>query len=96
MPFHARRSPTVCAAQRPCWHATPNVVRPLVLSKGNNGIYYPMSFDRVCYTREMIACPPDVIHLCVQYKFDDGMPRRHRLTMCVFQRAMMELNARRR
>ena len=43
---HARRLSTVCAALRRLWHATPDVVRPCMLPKGDNGMPRPTSFDR--------------------------------------------------
>ncbi|TMW80697.1 hypothetical protein EJD97_016477, partial [Solanum chilense] len=67
------RRPTVCAAKGPCWHVTPNVVRPCVLSKGNDGIKYPTSSDRVCCMRVMMTCHVDVVPPCVLLKGDDSI-----------------------
>ena len=53
---HARRSSTVCAAQRRRWHAMPEAVRPFVLPKGDDGMPCPASFDRVCCQKAMMAC----------------------------------------
>ena len=53
---HARRSSTVCAAQRRRWHAMPKAVRPFVLPKGDDGMPCPASFDRVCCQKAMMAC----------------------------------------
>ena len=36
MAFHAQHRPTVRAVQGPCCHATPDVVRPYVQSKGGD------------------------------------------------------------
>ena len=38
MACNARRHPTVYAAQRQRWHATPDVVRPCLPSKGDDGM----------------------------------------------------------
>ena len=38
---HARRRSIVCAAQTSCLHATPDVVRPFVLPKGDDGMPRP-------------------------------------------------------
>ena len=67
--------PTVCAVQKRLWHATPDVVRPYVLPKGNDGMTRSMSLDRLCCPRAMMAYharrwPPSVLS-----KGDDGMPR---------------------
>ena len=56
MSCHARRLSTMCAALRRCWHAMPDVVRPFVLPKGDDGIPRPTSFDRVCCPKAMMAC----------------------------------------
>ncbi|TMW88188.1 hypothetical protein EJD97_018934 [Solanum chilense] len=76
MACHARRRPTVCAAKGPCWHVTPNVIRPCVLSEGNDGIKYPTLSDRVCCTRVMMTCHVDVVPPCVLLKgeYRIGMP----------------------
>ena len=55
MACHARRRSTVCAAKRRRWHATPDAVRPCV-PKGDDGMPRPMSFDRVCVPKVMMAC----------------------------------------
>ena len=56
MACHARRSPTVCAAQGRCVYATPNVVRPCVLPKGGEVMPCLTSFDRVCCPRAVMSC----------------------------------------
>ena len=38
MEFHSRRHPTMCDAQWPCEHATPDIVRPCLQSKGDDGM----------------------------------------------------------
>ena len=45
-----------CAAQGRLWHATPDVVRPFMVSKGDDGMPCPMSFDRLCCPKAMMAC----------------------------------------
>ena len=47
---------TVFAVQGRQWHATPNAVRPFVLPKGDDGMPYPASFDRVCCLKAVMAC----------------------------------------
>uniref|UniRef100_A0A494G8X0 Uncharacterized protein n=1 Tax=Solanum lycopersicum TaxID=4081 RepID=A0A494G8X0_SOLLC len=54
--LHVTPDITVCASQGPCWHATPNVVRPCVLSKGDDGMPDPMSFVSVFCQMVKIAC----------------------------------------
>ena len=56
MACRARRCSTVCAAQRRCLHATPDVVRLCVLPKGDDGMPRPTSFDSVCFPKAMMAC----------------------------------------
>ena len=56
MACHARRRSTVCAAQRRWWHATPDVVRPCVLPKGDDGMPRPTSFNCVCCPKAVMAC----------------------------------------
>ena len=51
-----RRCLTVCAVQKQWWHATPNVIRPYVLSKGDDCMPRPMSSDCVFFPSAMIAC----------------------------------------
>ena len=46
MSCHARRRPTLRDAQRHRWHATPDVVRPCVLPKGDDGMPRLTLFDR--------------------------------------------------
>ena len=54
--FHAPHRPTVGAVQGRRWHATPEVIRPCVLSKGGDGMPHPMSSDFLCCPKAMIAC----------------------------------------
>ena len=55
MAFHARRRLTVFDVQARQWHATPDVVRPFVLPKGDDGKPCPASFDRVCCAKSVMA-----------------------------------------
>ena len=48
--------PTVCAVQRRLWHATPDVVQPCVLPKGNDGMPCPTPFDCVCCPKAVMEC----------------------------------------
>ena len=56
MACYTRHSPTVCAAQGPCGHATLYVIRSCVLSKGDDNIPCPTSSDRLCFLRAMMKC----------------------------------------
>ena len=56
MSCHARRRSIVCAAQGRLCHATPDVVRLCVLSKGGDVVPRSTLFDRVCFPKAMIAC----------------------------------------
>ena len=47
MTCYARRRPTLCAVQGLLRHAMLNVARSCVLSKRDNGMPQPTSFDRV-------------------------------------------------
>ena len=72
---HARRRSTVCATQRRLWHAMPDVVRPCVLPKDDDGMQRPTLFYHVRYPKAVMRC--DAIRrstACVA-KGDDGMPR---------------------
>uniref|UniRef100_A0A494GA82 Uncharacterized protein n=1 Tax=Solanum lycopersicum TaxID=4081 RepID=A0A494GA82_SOLLC len=74
----ARHRLTVCAFQARLCHATPDVIRPCVLSKGGgDGMPRPTSFDRVCHQWAMMA-------------YD----ARRRLTMSATPRAVMACHAR--
>ncbi len=53
---HAWRRPNVCAIQGLWWHAMPYIVLPCMLLKGNDGIPCPISSDRICCPRVMMAC----------------------------------------
>ena len=51
----------MCCTWNICWkllHATPDVVRPFVLSKGYDGMPCPTPSDRVCCPKAMMACHP--------------------------------------
>ena len=70
MSCHARRRPTVCAVQGQCYHATLDVIRLCVQSKGGDVMPHlfvravqgrdvmptPTSFDRVCCPRAVMSC----------------------------------------
>ncbi|MBQ2124130.1 MAG: hypothetical protein II200_09145 [Bacteroidaceae bacterium] len=56
MACHARRRPTVYAVKGRRWHATPDDGRPSMLSKGEDGMPRPTSFDRVCCKKAKMAC----------------------------------------
>ena len=75
MSCHARCRLTVCAAQRRWYHATTDVVRPSVLSRGGNDMSRPTSFERVCCPKAVMSSSPNVVLSCVLPKGDDGMPR---------------------
>ena len=55
MACHARRRPTVYAVKGRRWHATPDVVRPCVLQKGEDGMPRQTPFDRVCCPKAYFA-----------------------------------------
>ena len=61
MAYNAQRRPTVCAAEEPFLHATRDIVRPCVLSKGDDGMPDPMSFVSVFCQMVKIACTPNVV-----------------------------------
>ena len=48
--------PTVCGVQGRLFHATPDVVRPSVLSKGGDGMSRPTLLDRVCCPKAVMSC----------------------------------------
>ncbi|TMW84816.1 hypothetical protein EJD97_024314 [Solanum chilense] len=56
MECQSRRRTTVCAAQGQCWHATHDVVRLCLLTKGHAGMPHLTLFDRLCCPRLMMAC----------------------------------------
>ena len=56
MAFYARHRLIVRDVQGRCCHATPDVVRPCVLSKGSDVMARLTSFDHVCYPRELMSC----------------------------------------
>ena len=56
MACHARRCPTICAAQTPYGHSTPYVVRSCMLSEGDYNMPHQTPYDRVCFTMAMMVC----------------------------------------
>ena len=56
MACHDRCRSSVCAAQRRLWLATPDVIRPCVLTKGVDGMPRSTSFDHVSHPRAMMVC----------------------------------------
>ena len=64
-------------------HATPDVVRPCVLSKGHDGMPRPTSFDRVCYQKAMMHSTPDVVRPCLPFKGYDGISTPDFVRPCV-------------
>ena len=73
--------PTVCAVQKRLWHATPDVVRPCVLPKGDDGMPRPTSSDRVCCPKAAMSCHARRCRPCVLSKGGDVMPRPTLLTV---------------
>uniref|UniRef100_A0A3Q7J7I9 Uncharacterized protein n=1 Tax=Solanum lycopersicum TaxID=4081 RepID=A0A3Q7J7I9_SOLLC len=67
MDCHVRRQSTACAAQMPFGHATPDVFRSCVLSKGDDNLPRLMSSDCMCCLMYTMACLPS--------KGRTGMPR---------------------
>ena len=53
---HTRRSLTMCFSQRQWWHATPDVVRPYVISKGNDYMPRRTLSDRLFCPMALMAC----------------------------------------
>ena len=56
MECHARRRSTICATQRRLWHAMPDVVRPCVLPKDDDGMPRPTLFDSVWCPKAVMSC----------------------------------------
>ena len=50
-----RSRPTVSAVEGQRWHVTPDVIRPLVLPNGDDGIERTISSHHVCCTMAMMA-----------------------------------------
>ena len=83
MECHSRLHPTTCAAQWPCRHVTPDVVRSCVLSKGDDKLPHQTLSDYVYSPKEMMACHVDVIQLCVLPKGDDTIAITNIVRTCV-------------
>ena len=49
----------IYAAQGPCGHAMPDIIRQCVQSNGDEGMQNSIWYDRVCYLMAMMAC-----HVC--------------------------------
>ena len=65
MACHARRGSTMCAVQRRCCHATPDIVRPSVLPKGGEVMPRLMSFDCVqSKGSDVMPHPTSSDHVC--------------------------------
>ena len=84
---HARRLSIVCAALRRLWHATPDVVRPCVLPKGDDGMPRPTSFDRFVQAKGNDGMPrPTLFHrVCCPKVMMSCHARRHSI-VCAAQR----------
>ena len=54
--IHARRILTMCIGQRTLLHATPDILRSCILSKGDDVMRRLTSSHRVCCPRVMMAC----------------------------------------
>ena len=50
-----RSHPTVSAVEGQGWHVTTNVIRPLVLPNGDDGIAHTISSHHVCCTKAIMA-----------------------------------------
>ena len=77
--------PTVCAVQRRLWHATPDVVQPCVLPKGDDGMPRPTLSYRVCCPKAVMSSHARCYRLCVLSKGGDVMPRPTLPCVCVVQ-----------
>ena len=91
MQCHARRRSIVCVVQTRCWHATPDIVRPCLPSKGDNGMPLPTLPDRLCCPKVMMAC-----HAQRRSIVCDGMSRLTLFDRVCCPRAIMACHARRR
>ena len=68
-------------------HATPDIVRPCMLSKGDDGMPCPTSSDRVCCPRAMRKCHTPH-RQCVSHKGNNDMPCLMSYDRMCFPRAM--------
>ena len=85
MACHPRRRSIVCVVQKAVMLATPNIVRPCVLSKGGDIMPRPTSSDRVCCPRAMMHATPDIAdHVCCPREVMSCHARRCRL--CVLSK----------
>lgn len=66
-----------------------------VLPKGDVGMPRPVSFYRLCFPKEIMACNADVDRPCVLPKGDDGMPRSSSFDHVCCPKAVMACHARR-
>ena len=88
--------PTVCAVQGRRCHATPDIVRPCVLSKGEDVMPCLMSSDCVCCPKAMMSCHARRCRPCVRSKGGDVMPHVMLSDCACSPRAVMSCHARRR
>ena len=81
MECHARRCLTMFAVHGSLWKSMPNIIRPCVQSKDDDGMSYPTLSERVCCQTDMMTvharCRPTV---CTVY---DVIHARHRPTVYV-------------
>ena len=75
MSCHAQRRLIVCAVQGRLCHATPNVVRLCLRSKGGDVMPRPMSSHRECSPRAVMSCHARHRSPCVLSKGGDIIPR---------------------
>ena len=92
---HARRHPTVCAAQGRWWNATLDVIWLYVLSKGDEKKPRPTSSGRVYCLRAMMMATPYVVWPFLLSNDDDAIPHPMSFISVCCPKAMMAWNARR-
>ena len=56
MECHTRHRWFICVVQEGWWHSMPDIIRPCVITKGDNGMPRLTSFVYVCSPRAMIMC----------------------------------------
>ena len=95
MSCHARRCLTVRVVQGYYCHATPDIVRPCVQSKGSDIMPRPMSFHHVCCPKAVMSCHARRCRPCVLSKSVHVMPRPTSSDHACSPRAVMSCHARR-
>ncbi|TMW81075.1 hypothetical protein EJD97_012177 [Solanum chilense] len=94
MASHALCCPTMCIFNGVLWHATLDVVRLFVQSKGDDGCNMRRRATVCAIQKILWHSSPDVVRRCVLSKGDDGMQCPTSFDCACFPKTMMACHVR--